>query len=274
MSSDSSADPRKQLSVPLLALTLLLILVLLAIILYRRKSNALSKNLPTTLLLGQSGTGKTRLFSYLRYQETLMDTQPSLECHNSANSPDSYRQSQRQRIVDIPGHPRLRLPFFRQELPNVKRIVFLINYQPSQTRDFHDTTEYLYNIISRLTLAAAPVSILVAVNQVQPAFLGQIRKRIEAEFENIRQSLAANQRSLNSTTGDAAVTANHQDEDDDASVGNVYLGFDDGKPFTFDQLDSQVTRLEFTSADNYSIIRNWIMGADSSLESGAGKKEN
>jgi hypothetical protein len=109
---------------------------------------------------------------------------------------------------------------------------------------------------------------------VQPAFLGQIRKRIEAEFENIRQSLAANQRSLNSTTGDAAVTANHQDEDDDASVGNVYLGFDDGKPFTFDQLDSQVTRLEFTSADNYSIIRNWIMGADSSLESGAGKKEN
>lgn len=78
-------------------------------------------------------------------------------------------QSASLRIVDIPGHERLREKFFDQYKPLARGVVFVIDSVTIQ-KDVRDAAEFLYNILSDNTLANARVSYLILCNKQDLSF--------------------------------------------------------------------------------------------------------
>lgn len=68
------------------------------------------------------------------------------------------------RIVDIPGHERLRNKFFEQFKSATRAIVYVIDSVTLQ-KDIRDVAEYLYNILTDPLVSSYSPSLLILCNK-------------------------------------------------------------------------------------------------------------
>lgn len=78
-------------------------------------------------------------------------------------------QSSSLRIVDIPGHERLRHKFFDQYKPLARGVVFVVDSVSIQ-KDVRDAAEFLYDILSDTSLIKGGASFLILCNKQDLSF--------------------------------------------------------------------------------------------------------
>ncbi|KZT71307.1 P-loop containing nucleoside triphosphate hydrolase protein [Daedalea quercina L-15889] len=170
--------------------------VLLAIIaiISRRKSTSKGDAL---LLVGPSDAGKTTIFSTLVYKQTL----PS---HTSMQSNVSFMplQDKHLRVVDVPGHPRIR-DQFRDYMADAQGIAFVVD-SSTVSRNGAAVAEHLHQILHAITslppsrptptlvIVAHKTDSLKATAQATPDQLAinRVRTILERELEKRRASQA------------------------------------------------------------------------------------
>ncbi|TFY57981.1 hypothetical protein EVJ58_g6694 [Rhodofomes roseus] len=170
--------------------------ILLAVVAFvsRRKSNLRGDAL---LLVGPPDAGKTAIFSSLVYRQTL----PS---HTSMqpNVSSMHLQDKSLRVVDVPGHPRIR-DQFREYMADAQGIAFVVD-SSTVSRNGAVVAEHLHQILhaiatlppSRptpaLIIVAHKADLLKSTAQATPGQLAVNRARtiLERELEKRRASQA------------------------------------------------------------------------------------
>ncbi|KAL7275747.1 hypothetical protein RUND412_001297 [Rhizina undulata] len=188
------------------ALAIFLIPIFFHLIFFRSRA---SRTLPTFVLLGPVGSGKTSIvtsFESGKPQETRTSQAPlSLECSiaESSISSSKYRSTndptlkghKRFLLQDTPGHGKLRdIAMKHVSSPAVRGTVFVVD---SSLTDVRQTAEYLYDVLLALqkmvssSTSGATKKLLIACNKSDlftalPA--AKIQKLLEEEITKIRVS--------------------------------------------------------------------------------------
>ncbi|KAI9773559.1 MAG: hypothetical protein M1840_006833 [Geoglossum simile] len=197
----------------------LLVPLLLHLVLYQSSS---STNLPSFLLIGPSGAGKTSLLTRIergeptatRTSQTPISVEASLPVSSTASS--AYRSSndptlrahKRFLVVDTPGHAKLRhhaLDHLTRPR-NLKGIVFVVDAATLSSgsgervdEELSAAAEYLYDVLLLLQKHSSSAKtrrempVLIAVNKLDlftalPAPL--VKTAMESEITKIRRSRA------------------------------------------------------------------------------------
>lgn len=124
------------------SLGLALFLVIAVVLLTRKRAGAKGKSL---LLVGPSDAGKTAIFSQLVYGHT-SPTHASLQ---PSSSFAILSPSKTLKIIDIPGHPRIRGQF-TDFLSEAKTIAFVVDAN-SISRNSVAVAEHLHHILHAIT---------------------------------------------------------------------------------------------------------------------------
>ncbi|KAK5198103.1 hypothetical protein LTR99_009519 [Exophiala xenobiotica] len=217
-----SGDPFAILIAFLVTISLPLLLHL-----YFYTQTARAKVVPTFLLLGPSGGGKTSLVSLLQKQsENPEERDPSATRISQVYSnvslllpasvplgSNKYRsendvslknkQPTRYVMIDTPGHGKLRTQQALSQIQNpaLRGIIFVVDSSVLDSGDstasrdtavyLHDTLLALQRRVTGKTKAIAEVPVLVAANK-QDLFTalpaGAVRERLQAEIERVRVS--------------------------------------------------------------------------------------
>ncbi|KAK5449507.1 hypothetical protein LTS15_008582 [Exophiala xenobiotica] len=217
-----SGDPLAILIAFLVTISLPLLLHL-----YFYTQTARAKVVPTFLLLGPSGAGKTSLVSLLQKQsENPEERDPSATRISQVSSnvslllpasvplgSNKYRsendvslknkQATRYVMIDTPGHGKLRTQQALSQIQNpaLRGIIFVVDssvFDSGDSTASRDTAVYLHDTLLALqrrvtgkTKASAEVPVLVAANK-QDLFTalpaGAVRERLQAEIERVRVS--------------------------------------------------------------------------------------
>ncbi|EGN93292.1 hypothetical protein SERLA73DRAFT_189849 [Serpula lacrymans var. lacrymans S7.3] len=133
-------------STPILVLaSLSLAAILLAVVLIRRQRSRSAGN--SLLLVGPPDSGKTAILSTLAYQRTL-PSYTSLQT-NAAVITLPGSSAKALRVVDIPGHPRIRGQF-REYLSDARALAFVVDAS-TVSRNGAVVAEHLHHILHALT---------------------------------------------------------------------------------------------------------------------------
>ncbi|KAL0268720.1 UNVERIFIED_CONTAM: hypothetical protein PYX00_010547 [Menopon gallinae] len=173
------------------------------------------------LLLGLSDSGKTLIFAQLLHGK-FVHTHTSVK----ENIGDYITKNSLFKIVDIPGHERLRGRFFDTFKSSAKGLVFVIDSGRIQ-KDVKDVAEYLYNCLSDSVIKRNLPSLLILCNkQDEPLAKGSavIKTMLEKEINILRTTKTSQLMSIENT------------------VNQVYLG-KEGKDFEFSHLSPM--RIDF-----------------------------
>lgn len=182
--------------------------------------------------------GKTAIFSNLAYANSL-PTHTSLQA-NSSVIPLSPTKNLR--VVDVPGHPRIRGQF-TEHLGDAKALAFVVDTN-TISRNGAAVAEHLHLILHSLTSlppSQAPPQLLILCNKTDllgktssgssPSALAvnRVRTILERELEKRRVS----------TAGGVAVEGLGEDEKDggeaQGEMGGLECGTDGNAPFRFEE---------------------------------------
>ncbi|EFN54587.1 hypothetical protein CHLNCDRAFT_59704 [Chlorella variabilis] len=164
----------------------LLVLALLKLWLAGPKGNVV-------LLVGPCNAGKTTLFHQLAEGSTHLGTVASMQA-NEAEGPLASEKAagapaaRPVRLVDIPGHPRVRgqVERYAGGAAGVVFVVDSVDFMPRKT----EAAEQLYEVLSQAGLARRRVPLLLACNKQDQGSkahtLDFIRKRLEREIDQMR----------------------------------------------------------------------------------------
>ncbi|KAI0773714.1 signal recognition particle receptor beta subunit-domain-containing protein [Fomes fomentarius] len=125
------------------ALVLAVVLVIISVLLVRRKSKQRGD---AVILAGYSDAGKTAILSTLVYKQTL-PTNTSMQTNAALVALPSTDQTLR--LIDVPGHPRIRNQF-QEYLPHSKAIAFVVD-SSTISRNGPAVAEHLHLILNALT---------------------------------------------------------------------------------------------------------------------------
>ncbi|OXU27447.1 hypothetical protein TSAR_002486, partial [Trichomalopsis sarcophagae] len=169
------------------------------------------------LLTGLCDAGKTLIYARLMHTKYV-------QTHTSVkeNIGDALEYNSSVKIVDIPGHERLRYKYFDKYKNSAKGLVFIIDSSTIQ-KDIRDAAEYLYTLLSDPSLSRN-IPVLILCNKQDHTL---------AKGSNVIKTLLEKEMNL------LRVTKTSQLEATDASSSNVYLG-KTGKDFEFSHLDKKV----------------------------------
>ncbi|XP_029035704.2 signal recognition particle receptor subunit beta [Osmia bicornis bicornis] len=200
------------------------IAIIVTIVLFAiwRRRRSIGNNI---LLTGLSDAGKTLIYARLLCSKFI-------KTHTSVkeNTGDIIINNHSLKIVDIPGHERLRYKYFDQFKLSAKGLVYVIDSVTFQ-KDIRDVAEFLYNLLSDTGIQKKSVLILCN-KQDQTMAKGStvIKALLEKEINLLR------------------MTKTSQLEATDASSTNVFLG-KQGKDFDFSHLD---TNIEFAECSAFN----------------------
>ncbi|XP_019870565.1 signal recognition particle receptor subunit beta [Aethina tumida] len=221
----------------LIALVVILITVVI-FALYKRKKTSRRG----ILITGLCDSGKTVIFSQLVHNK-YVETHTSIK----ENIGNYTVNNQTLKIIDIPGHERLRDKFFEEHKNSAKGIVFVIDSVTLQ-QDVRDAADFLYNVLTDTTVTSICPKILILCNK-QDHTLAKgcniIKSILEKELNTLRFTKA------------------HQLESvDSKSKKNSGLG-DMDKDFEFSELPFKVEFEESygcnkQKASDLDDLKNWL----------------
>jgi len=170
-------------------------------------SNTGSSSGDCVLLTGACGGGKTAMFQTLRSGEVFLDrTVTSMDVNEARIEVRSEKlgKSKRARLVDLPGHPRLRAKLDRYA-NGAKAIVFVVD-AVDFTSQRRAVAEHLFEILSHPAVQKRRCPIMIACNKSEkitahPADF--VRKRLEKEIEALRTTRGT----LEDTVGESGAGA-------------------------------------------------------------------
>lgn len=150
------------------------------------------------LLTGLCDSGKTLLFSQLILGE-------EKETFTSIKENLGYLATARGelRVVDVPGHERLRGKFFDQYKHLAKAVVFLVDSVTVQ-KDIRDVADFLYTILADKAVTNLPVVILC--NKQDEALAkgdAVIKSLLEKEFNLVRQTRSSQLQAVDQQNADS-----------------------------------------------------------------------
>ncbi|KOC65535.1 Signal recognition particle receptor subunit beta [Habropoda laboriosa] len=198
-----------------------IIITIVLFTIWRRK-----KSIENSILLtGLSDAGKTLIYAHLVCSK-FVKTHTSVK----ENVGNIIINNHSLRLVDIPGHERLRYKFFDKFKLSTKGLVYVIDSVTFQ-KDIRDVAEFLYNLLSDSAIQKKAVLVLCN-KQDQTMAKGSvvIKTLLEKEMNLLR------------------MTKTSQLEATDASATNIFLG-KQGKDFEFSHLD---TNIEFAECSAYN----------------------
>ncbi|XP_031836341.1 signal recognition particle receptor beta [Nomia melanderi] len=198
-----------------------IVLTIVLFFIWRRKKSIGNR----ILLTGLSDSGKTLIFARLLCSKFVKTYTSAKE-----NTEDIVINNRTLKLVDIPGHERLRYKFFDQFKLSAKGLVYIIDSVTFQ-KDIRDVAEYLYNILSDPSMQNKSVLVLCnKQDQTMAKGSSVIKTLLEREMNLLR------------------MTKTSQLEATDASSTNAFLG-KEGKDFEFSQL---VTQIDFAESNAFS----------------------
>lgn len=208
----------------LIAAAVVIFSLIVLFILYKRTK----KSKRIVLITGLCDSGKTLLFSRLLHNKSI-NTQTSIK----ENTGDYFVNGKSLKLIDIPGHERLRDKFFDQYKSLSRGIIYVIDSQTFSS-EIRDIAEFLYNILTDPSVSGSKLNLVVLCNkQDLPKVKGciLIKSQLEKELNTLR------------------VTKSSQlDSVDPKAKKQVLLG-DENAPFNFDALDNLY--VEFLESNNY-----------------------
>lgn len=219
----SSAPPRDDLDqTPIFLAVLVVLITLMLLYVWKKKRTARSD----ILLMGLCDSGKTLLFSHLildEEKETFTSTKENIGYLTTAGGD--------LRVVDIPGHERLRGKFFDQYKNLAKAIVYVIDSVTVQ-KDVRDVADFLYSILADKATANLPVIILCnKQDETLAKGDGAIKSLLEKEINLVRQTRTSELQSV-----------------DPQGASTVFLGRSD-RDFEFGQLSQKVKLVSCSAKD-------------------------
>lgn len=141
------------------------------------------------------------------------------------------------RVIDIPGHPRIRGRYFDQHISPAAGIVFVIDsvdFMPRKT----EAAEQLYEILTHPVVSKKRLPILLACNKADAGpkahTVDFIRKRLERELDAVRETRGALD-DIGSDHNNNNNNSNGNGGRGGGGGGGVYLG-PIGEAFTFEAL--------------------------------------
>ncbi|XP_055310583.1 signal recognition particle receptor subunit beta [Sitodiplosis mosellana] len=190
------------------------------------------------LLTGLCESGKTLLFSQLVHNtasETFTSIAENVGEYVAEGSGKSLR------VIDIPGHERLRGRFFDQYKNTAKGIVFLVDSVTVQ-KDIRDVADYLYTVLADPSVAFVPV--LITCNKQDETFAkgsSVVKPLLEKELNLVRNTRQNQLQSVDNSTSDV-----------------VFLG-KQGKDFEFVHLSQSVEVIECSGRENdVKSLKRWL----------------
>ncbi|XP_062550780.1 signal recognition particle receptor subunit beta [Armigeres subalbatus] len=198
---------------PIFLAVLVVLITLMLLYVWKKKRTARSD----VLLMGLCDSGKTLLFSHL-----ILDDEKETFTSIKENLGYLTTSSGELRLVDVPGHERLRGKFFDQYKNLSKAIVFVIDSVTVQ-KDIRDVADFLYTILADKATTNLPVIILCnKQDETLAKGEGVIKSLLEKEINLVRQTRTSQLQSVDANSADA-----------------VFLGKSD-KDFEFGQLSQKV----------------------------------
>ncbi|KAK0738751.1 signal recognition particle receptor beta subunit-domain-containing protein [Schizothecium vesticola] len=205
----SALEASLQPTTPVIVFGLAFVLLFPFLLHYLLHGQSSTSHLPSVLLLGPSGAGKTALLSHFerRAAAATPDDQPAKSATHTSQSPLSIELSASPSttflLVDTPGHAKLRghalshLSPATSKAENLRAVVFVLD---AAADDLAAAAGYLYDVLLALqkragsghgSKAPAAVPVLVAANKLDlftalPAAL--VRSQLEAELGRIRST--------------------------------------------------------------------------------------
>ncbi|XP_058835598.1 signal recognition particle receptor subunit beta [Topomyia yanbarensis] len=198
---------------PILLGCIVILVTLVLLYVWKKKRSARTD----VLLMGLCDSGKTLLFSQLilgEAKETFTSTKENLGYLATAQG--------ELRVVDIPGHERLRGTFFDQYKNFAKAIVFVVDSVTVQ-KDVRDVAYFLYTVLADKATNNLPC-IVLCNKQDETLAKGDsvIKSLLEKEINVVRQTRKSQLQSV-----------------DQNNTDSVFLGKPD-KDFDFSQVSQTV----------------------------------
>ncbi|KAH8307110.1 hypothetical protein KR044_005043 [Drosophila immigrans] len=216
----------------LIALLVGFIIVAIFVILRRRSAGRRD-----FLLTGLSEAGKSAIFMQLvhgKFPETFTSIKENVGEYCSGQ--------QSGRLVDIPGHYRVRDKCFELYKRNAKAIIFVVD-SVSVQKDIRDVADSLYTILS--DSATQPCSVLILCNkqdQTTAKSAQVIKTLLEKELHTVRDTRSRKLQSVG----------------DDEVNKPILLG-KPGRDFEFAHISQQVQFFESSAKDNQlKHLTEWI----------------
>eukprot|EP00040_Diaphanoeca_grandis_P039378 m.258905 g.258905 ORF g.258905 m.258905 type:complete len:245 (+) comp37246_c0_seq1:99-833(+) len=204
------------------------------------------------VILGPSGSGKTTIWCQLVYgKRPPFDTTVSMKSSEGEAQEFKTDGQAAFKLVDLPGHPRVRDGALAPLTKKAKGLVFVLDSARFTKEYVTDVAEYFYQVLSTAELTNCPV--LVLCNKQDQIFkktsAENCRVKLQSEFNLVRKTRSG---TLDST-------------DDTATVTNIVLGTE-GTDFEFSQLDTTVEFVEFSAKDaktpsdvcDLTVVTDWL----------------
>ncbi|KAJ8964853.1 hypothetical protein NQ314_004571 [Rhamnusium bicolor] len=188
-----------------------LVITLVLFILYKRRKSSRQG----ILLTGLCDSGKTLIYSQLIYNKNVQ-THTSIKENIGSylNTNDTLK------IVDIPGHERLRDKFFEQYKGIAKGIVFVVDSLTLQ-QDIRDAAEFLYNILVDPVVLSNCPSLLILCNKQDQTFAKggtAVKSIFEKELNTLRITKSKQLDSVDPKVKKAAMLGNPDEDFDFAAL--------------------------------------------------------
>ena len=182
---------------------------------------------------------------------------------NTSQKENEYPWNENFKLVDIPGHSRVRQQCLSKFLSTTRALLFLIDTETVRD-DIRDSAEYLVSLMSNPILYSRTstkykLPILIACNKQDHAMAksaSAIRKMLETEIDILKTS---HKQTLKTT----AVLDNEADELDIAKKNAADIFFTTEK-FNFDDLSNftvefvPISCVEENDAYSFSQVQNWV----------------
>nr|SVE75353.1 EOG090X0C7N [Daphnia dolichocephala] len=192
-------------------------------------------------LVGLCESGKTLIFSQLIYKkaiESFTSMKENVGVLDIANKGTL-------RLVDVPGHERVRQRFFDTYKNTARGIVFVID-SFSLNKDIRDVAEYLYNVLTDPVVSSNRPQILILCNKQDHALAKgpQVIQSVLEKEMNVLRNTQTNQLEAVAEGGNRK---------------SSYLG-QEGKNFEF--ADVHPLRIEFAGAsaqaEDLENLKKWL----------------
>ncbi|CAG9862570.1 unnamed protein product [Phyllotreta striolata] len=193
-----------------IAIFIIVITLVLFAIYKKRKSSRQG-----ILLTGICDSGKTLIFSQLIHNKHIQ-THTSIK-ENVANFSN---EKENLRIIDIPGHERLRDKFFEQYKDITKGIIYVVDSN-TITQDVRDAAEFLYNILVDPIILKNKPNLLILCNKQDYTFSkggSAVKAIFEKELNTLRVTKSNQLESVDAKAKKAALLGNPEEDFDFATL--------------------------------------------------------